>query len=137
MIIRLQRAPIALEELVRAVSSPASGAVVTFTGTVRDSHHGRQVLRLEYAAYDEMALSELRRIAETIAERWQVAGIAIVHRLGLLEIGETSVAIVLALPHRRDGFEALRFAIDSLKESVPIWKKEFFAGGEAVWVEGS
>lgn len=129
--------PIDLERLVAEVSETGCGAILTFLGTVRDRHHGRAVLRLEYSAYEEMAVSELRAIAVEVRERWPVRRIAIVHRIGTLEIGEVSIAIVLSLPHRKEGFAALEHAIDTIKERVPIWKKEHFSDGSAGWVRGS
>jgi molybdopterin synthase catalytic subunit len=102
---------------------------------VRDHNAGRRVLWLEYEAYEEMALPLMEEIARGARARWSITSISIVHRLGRLEIGEASVAIAVASPHRREAFEACRYAIDTLKKTVPIWKKEFFEGGEA-WVEG-
>ena len=119
--------------LERAVASPAAGAIVTFGGTTRDSNVGRRVIRLEYEAYEPMALSEMRKLAQAAGERWKIVRIAIQHRVGIVEIGQTSVAIAVAAAHRAEAFEACRFAIDRLKEIVPIWKKEYFEGGE-IWV---
>jgi len=125
--------PIDVEELAREVASPAAGAIVTFTGTTRHDNVGRRVLRLEYEAYEPMALSEMRKLAREAGERWDILRIAIRHRVGLVEIGQISVAIAVAAAHRAEAFEACRFAIDRLKEVVPIWKKEYFEGGE-VWI---
>ncbi len=119
--------------LERAVANPAAGAIVTFVGTTRESNVGRRVIRLEYEAYEPMALSEMRKLAREAGERWPIVRIAIQHRVGLVAIGETSVAIAVAAAHRAEAFEASRFAIDRLKEIVPIWKKEYFEGGE-IWV---
>src|SRR5712692_3849995 len=119
--------------LERAVANPAAGAIVTFAGTTRESNVGRRVIRLEYEAYEPMALSEMRKLAREAGERWPIVRIAIQHRVGLVAIGETSVAIAVAAAHRAEAFEASRFAIDRLKEIVPIWKKEYFEGGE-IWV---
>ena len=116
-----------------AVADPAAGAICTFVGTTRESNVGRKVLRLEYEAYEAMALSEIRKLADEAGRRWEITRIAIAHRVGVVEIGETSVAIAVSAPHRAEAFEACRFAIDRLKEIVPIWKKEHFAGGE-VWI---
>lgn len=116
-----------------AVADPASGATVTFIGTTRDHNAGRRVHRLEYEAYAEMALAEMRKIGATACERWPIARIAIVHRIGVVPVGEASVAIAVSAAHRAPAFAACHFAIDRLKEVVPIWKKEHFAGGE-VWV---
>jgi molybdopterin converting factor subunit 1 len=116
-----------------SVADPAAGAICTFVGTTRENNAGRQVLRLEYEAYETMALAEMRRLAEEAGRRWSIVRIAIAHRIGIVEIGETSVAIAVSAAHRAEAFEACRFAIDTLKEIVPIWKKEHFEGGE-VWI---
>ena len=137
MIVELVRVPIIAEDYVHRVTHPDCGAVVTFLGVVRDNHRGKSVLRLEYKAYEEMALRQMRQIAAELQERWPIREAAIVHRLGVLEIGEASILIALGLAHRKEGFEALRHAIDTVKEEVPIWKKEYFQDGEAEWVEGS
>lgn len=121
---------------VRVVAAPGSGALVTFAGTVRDRHLGREVVAIEYHAYESMAERELLRIEDEVRARWEGARIAIVHRIGLLHVGEVSVYIAVATPHRGAAFEALRFAIDTLKETVPIWKKEMYVDGHA-WIEGS
>jgi molybdopterin synthase catalytic subunit len=104
-------------------------------GVVRDHNGGRRVLRLEYEAYEDMALGLMQDIAAQVRERWRVTDVRIVHRLGRLEVGEASVAVAVASPHRREAFEGCRHAIDTLKATVPIWKKEFYADGE-VWLEG-
>ncbi len=135
--IELRSEPILSDQLSLHVADPGCGATVTFLGTVRDTHHGKSVDRLEYAAYPSMAESEMRKIAEELIRRWSAKSVAIVHRLGVLEIGETSIGIAISLPHRAESFEALKFAIDTFKETVPVWKREFFSNGEAVWVEGS
>ena len=133
--VRLQQTPIRHEELVHAVRGAADGAVVLFLGTVRDHNQGRRVRYLESHAYPEMAERELRRLEEQARERFGVEHVALVHRTGRLEIGETTVAVAVASAHRADAFEACRFIIDRLKQTVPIWKKEFFEGGD-VWIEG-
>ncbi len=124
--------PIRVDALLDAVRHPSAGAVVLFLGTVREHSRGRHVNHLEYEAYDALARSEMARIAAHAVQRWGVR-IAIVHRLGDLQVGEISVAIAVAAPHRRDAFEAGRFAIDTLKQTVPIWKKEVWADG-AAWI---
>jgi molybdopterin synthase catalytic subunit len=106
---------------------------VSFAGTTRRDNAGRVVIRLEYEAYEPMALSEMRKLAAEAGTRWKITRIAIAHRVGVVEIGETSVAIAVSAPHRAEAFEACRFAIDRLKEIVPIWKKEHFEGGE-IWI---
>lgn len=115
------------------VAHPSAGAIVTFAGTTRNDNVGRRVIRLEYEAYAPMALSEMRKLALEAGTRWKIVRIAIRHRIGPVAIGETSVAIAVSSAHRAEAFEACRFAIDRLKEIVPIWKKEYFEGGE-IWV---
>ncbi|HEX3409659.1 MAG TPA: molybdenum cofactor biosynthesis protein MoaE [Candidatus Binataceae bacterium] len=131
--ITIGRAPVDVAVLEWAVADPAAGATVTFAGTTRNGNAGRSVLRLEYEAYEPMALSEMRKLAREAGERFEIVRIAIQHRIGLVEIGETSVAIAVSAAHRAAAFEACRFAIDRLKEVVPVWKKEYFEGGE-VWI---
>jgi molybdopterin synthase catalytic subunit len=133
---RLQNEPIVAGDLLSAVSGAGDGAVALFLGTVRDENRGREVLYLEYQAYEEMARSEMERVAELARSRRGVSNVAIAHRTGRLEIGEVSVAVAVAAPHRAEAFEACRFVIDTLKRTVPIWKKEVFRGGE-VWIEGA
>ena len=122
------------DAVTRAVADPAAGATVTFIGTTRDHHEGRVVTQLEYEAFPEMALSELRKIGAAAGARWPVTAIAIVHRIGVVPIGEASVVIAVSAAHRDAAFEACRFAIDRLKELVPIWKKENWADGRTEWV---
>ncbi|HVC43207.1 MAG TPA: molybdenum cofactor biosynthesis protein MoaE [Candidatus Binataceae bacterium] len=131
--VAIGREVIDVAALERAVADPAAGATVTFAGTTRIGNAGRRVLRLEYEAYEAMALSELRKLAQEAGKRFTIVRIAIRHRVGVVEIGETSVAIAVSAAHRAAAFEACRFAIDRLKEIVPIWKKEYFEGGE-VWI---
>ena len=128
-------APLSVDEVNRRVTSPAAGAVVTFTGIVRGTNQGRQVRYLEYEAYPEMAEVVLAQIGDEVKARWDVEAVAIVHRTGRLEIGEASVVIAIASGHRQGAFEAGRYAIDRIKQIVPVWKKEYFEGGE-VWIEG-
>jgi molybdopterin synthase catalytic subunit len=125
--------PIELSRLIAAVGRPDAGAIATFLGMTRDHNAGRQVIRLEYEAYPEMALREMRRIGEQAIDRFSATAVAIVHRVGVVEIGETSVAIAVSAAHRDAAFAACRFAIDRLKEIVPIWKKEHYRGGE-IWI---
>jgi MoaE-MoaD fusion protein len=134
-LIRIIRDPIRPDEILSSLKAPEDGAMVVFDGFVRNNFKGRQTLYLEYEAYEAMALSKMREIAATMREKFAIHRIAIVHRLGRLEIGETSVFIAVSSPHRAAAFDACRYAIDTLKRTVPIWKKEFFAGG-AVWAEG-
>lgn len=135
--VALTEAPIDLPALQRAVADPAAGAVLCFAGTVRDHKNGRAVIGIDYEAYGPMAEKELRRIGSEMLSRWKASRVALVHRLGRLAVGDTSIVILVATPHRAAGFEALRHGIESVKKDVPIWKKERFADGE-VWVqEGS
>lgn len=132
----LSREPIAPEALTAEVAHDTCGAVLTFAGTVRKEHLGRAVVGIDYHAYDSMALRGLERIEEDAARRWPGTRIRIAHRTGALQVGETSVFIAVASPHRAEGFDALRFAIEEIKASVPIWKKELYPDGHA-WIEGS
>lgn len=125
--------PIDTESVIRSVGDAGAGGINVFIGTTRDISEGRRVLKLKYEAYEPMALEELRRIADKALERWQLSGVSIVHRVGIVAIGEASVVIAVSAPHRAEAFEACRFIIDTLKEKVPIWKKEVFADGEE-WV---
>ena len=132
----LTDAPLALDELVDRVARPSAGGICTFLGVVRDTNLGRDVDHLVYEAYPEMAVAQMARIAADVADRWPGALAAIAHRTGRLSIGETSVAIAVSSPHRAAAFEACRYAIDTLKERVPIWKKEVWTDGSA-WIEGA
>ncbi len=132
---QLTREPIDHSALVTHVRGAGDGAVVTFDGCVRNQSHGRRTLYLDYEAYESMAATKIREIAAAIHEKFAIHHIAIAHRLGRLEIGETSVFIAVSAPHRPAAFEACRFAIDTLKRTVPIWKKEYFEDG-AVWADG-
>jgi molybdopterin synthase catalytic subunit len=127
--------PIDRESLANFVRADLDGAIVTFDGFVRNESHGRQTSYLEYEAYSAMALQKMREIGELLHGKFAIHRLAIVHRLGRLEIGETSVFIAVSAPHRGAAFDACRLAIDTLKKTVPIWKKEFFADG-AVWADG-
>jgi len=135
-VIRVQAAPIDVAEVAAAAAGDGDGAISVFLGTVRNVNAGRRVLFLEYEAYGGMAEREMERIAAEAVARFGVTTVAIVHRIGRVEIGEASVGIAVAAPHRAPAMEACRFVIDSLKTSVPIWKREHFEGG-AVWVEGT
>ncbi len=130
---RMTKEAIDLDAIVSAVRDPAAGAITTFLGTTRATNRGRAVLRLEYEAYDDMAVSEFRKIAAEAARRWELVRVSIVHRVGVVPLGEASVAIAVSAPHRRESIEACHYCIDALKLVAPIWKKEFFEGGE-VWI---
>jgi molybdopterin synthase catalytic subunit len=133
MSVLLTRDPLDLPALSSA--SPADGALCLFVGVVRRENAGRAVSFLEYEAYEEMAQGEMERLEAEARARWPVTEVRIAHRLGRLEIGEASVAVAVASPHRAEAFAACRHVIDTLKATVPIWKKEHFEGGE-VWIEG-
>jgi len=134
--------PLVINALVAAVEAEARataagcGAVATFLGVVRSTHKGRRVRYLEYEAYEPLALQVFRRIADEAREEWPDATLAIHHRIGRLDIGEASVAIAAATPHRAEAFQACRYAIERIKQVAPIWKHEFFDDGDA-WVEGA
>lgn len=135
-LVELVAEPIRAAELAAAVKGAGDGAVVVFDGIVRNHSQGRATLHLEYEAYRPMALAQMRAITAEMRRRFAIDRVALVHRLGRLEIGESSVLIAVSAPHRAAAFDACRFAIEALKRSVPIWKKEYFADGE-VWVEGA
>ena len=125
--------PLSLDSLAAAVGQDTSGAIATFLGVVRGYARGRQVRYLEYDAYPEMALAKMRQIGEEIRARWPVDRVAIVHRVGRLGIGEASVALAVSSPHRHEALQACAYAIERLKEIVPIWKKEVWSDG-AEWI---
>jgi molybdopterin synthase catalytic subunit len=129
-------APLDTEALVRALDTTGVGAVTTFIGLVRDHNLGRRVLHLEYEAYEALALRGLELIVTEAAGQWPAVRLGIHHRIGRMEIGEASVAIAAASPHRADAFAASRYAIERIKQIVPIWKHEYFEGGD-VWIEGA
>jgi molybdopterin synthase catalytic subunit len=130
----LSDGPIDVGKVVARVSGPGMGGIVTFIGAVRNRARGRDIRHLEYESYPEMAEREMDRIAREAAERWPGTRVAIAHRAGHLEIGDIAVVVVAAAPHRAEAFEACRYAIDTLKECVPIWKKEVATDGE-YWVD--
>lgn len=131
----ITREPIDSREMAERLKAPRDGAVVVFEGIVRDHSGERRTLYLEYEAYEPMALRQMAEIGRQTRQKFGIDRVAMVHRIGRLEIGEVSVAIVVVSAHRRAAFEACHYAIDRLKQDVPIWKKEFFEGG-AVWAEG-
>lgn len=132
----LTRNPIDIQTLAGRLRRPEDGAVVVFEGVVRDNANGKDVRFLEYEAYESMALGKIEEIGARAKEKFDIREIAIVHRLGHMEIGECSIAIVVASAHRGPAFDACRYAIDTVKQIVPIWKKEFYTDGE-VWIEGT
>lgn len=132
---QITRDPIDAQRLSRDILRPEDGAICIFEGVVRNNSKGKRTLYLIYEGYEPMALKKMEEIGTFVRQAWDIGSIAVVHRLGRLEIGETSVAVVVASPHRRAAFDACHYAIDKLKKVVPIWKKEFFEDGE-LWIEG-
>ena len=130
---RVTHEAIDLSELVRYVTDAEAGAIATFIGTTRNNNEGRRVIALDYEAYPEMAEKELARIGDDARKQWAICRMAILHRLGPVQIGEASVIIAVSSAHRDAAFAASRFAIEEIKKTVPIWKKEVFEGGE-VWI---
>lgn len=136
--LKITREPLddaAVAALERAIEDAGDGGVVTFRGIVRENSRGKRIRYLEYDAYPEMAEQEMAKIAAEVERRWQTSHVAMVHRTGRLEIGECSVVVAVACAHRAEAFEACRYAIDTLKTTVPIWKKEVAEDGEE-WIEG-
>ena len=132
--IQLNHEPIDSNQVLASVQSPHAGAVVLFLGTTREFTAGRQTESLDYESYGEMAASKLQELEEQARQQWALTEVTIVHRLGHLEIGEASVAIAVSAPQRKDAFTAGQWLIDTLKEIVPIWKKENWADGTSEWV---
>jgi molybdopterin synthase catalytic subunit len=132
-LIAVREAELSVDEVRAAVADPGAGGIALFAGAVRDIDHDRGVTALAYSAHPS-AESELRRVAETIAEKFPVLGIAAVHRVGDLEVGDLAVVVAVACPHRAEAFDACRALIDELKASVPIWKHQRFADGSSEWV---
>lgn len=133
---RITEQPLSTAEVEAAVAHPGAGAVVTFTGVVRETNLGKNVHYLVYEAYPPMAEKVMTQLGEEIAAQWPGARVAMAHRIGRLDIGEASVVIAVSTPHRADAFAACKYAIDTLKQTVPVWKKEVWEGGE-YWIEGS
>jgi len=130
---RVSDKPIDLQELVDYVLDPDAGAIATFIGTTRNNNEGRRVIALDYDGYPEMAEKELARIGEDAKTKWPICRMAIIHRLGPVQITEASVIIAVSAGHRDAAFAACRFAIEEIKKTVPIWKKEVYEGGE-IWI---
>ena len=133
---RITEEPLRVDAVIEAVSAAGCGAITTFIGTVRDHNVGRKVQWLDYEAYGPLAVKSFERIASEANERWKAVRLAIHHRTGRVAIGEASVVIAAASPHRADAFAAARYAIERIKQIAPIWKHEHFDGGE-VWIEGA
>ena len=136
MRVAITTAPLELSALTAELAAAGDGAVASFAGLVRDHNQGRQVLFLEYEAYEPLAIKAMERIVEEAASAWPSTRLALQHRIGRLEIGEASIIIAAASPHRADAFAACRYAIERVKQIVPIWKREHFEGGD-VWLEGA
>jgi molybdopterin synthase catalytic subunit len=132
-LIAIRESELSVDEVRAAVADPAAGGIALFAGAVRDSDHARGVAGLSYSAHPT-AEAELRRVAETIAEKYPVTGVAAVHRVGDLAIGDLAVVVAVSCPHRGEAFDACRALIDELKASVPIWKHQRFTDGTAEWV---
>lgn len=131
--VKMSDTPLDVMACIKQVTGPASGGVDVFIGTVRDATNGKSVVRLEFEAYESMALREMRKIAEQAYLQWPLQAVAMHHRTGMLQIGDVAVVIAVSAAHRAAAFEACRFAIDTLKQTVPIWKREVFEDGD-VWV---
>ena len=135
-IVRITRAPIDVAKILRAVRDPSAGGMTLFLGTVRDRNEGRAVRGLEYQVYKEMAEKRMSAIEAEVRTKWPVRKMVMVHRYGRLRIGEVSVAVAVATEHRADAFGACRYAIDSIKRMLPLWKRESLSGGGEVWTKG-
>jgi len=132
---RIVESEISLQDVIAAVDTPEAGAIVTFQGVVRNNSQGRVVSYLEFEGYKPMAERKMQEIAADIYTKWGIDKVAIIHRIGHLDIGEVIVAIAVASPHRSEAFEACQYAIDTLKEIVPIWKREVWEDGTEEWVK--
>lgn len=133
MLARIDEAVLSTDEVLKFVSDPKCGAISTFHGVTRDSFENKTVATLAYEAYVPMAEQEMRRLCATAMEKWDVRRCAILHRVGVVAVGEASVIIAVSSPHRKDSLEACAFLIDQLKATVPIWKKETYVDGDAAW----
>ncbi len=128
--------PLSIDEAWKQVVRPECGAVCLFAGTVRNHHEGKKVVQLKYTAFDEMARKEIKIILDEAAEKWQIGRGYVAHRVGTLQLTETSVIVAISAPHRKEAFSAARYTIDELKKRVPVWKEEFYETGKA-WVSCS
>ncbi len=125
--------PLDVNHITYLATSPDAGAVAVFVGTVRSKTQAKKVIRLEYEAYEALAISEIQKLCEEAKSKWPIQKVAVSHRVGTLQVGETAVVIAVSTPHRKESFEACQYIIDRLKQTVPIWKKEIFEGGEE-WI---
>lgn len=133
--IAITRETIDAADLARRAAHPECGAVLTFSGTVRDHHLGRKVVKLAYEAYEDMAVAEMKKVVAAARAEWpDVRRIQVVHRFGQMPVGASSIFITVSAPHRPEGFAALRFVIDRIKRDVPIWKKEYYEDGASDWL---
>ncbi|XP_070542279.1 molybdopterin synthase catalytic subunit-like [Ptychodera flava] len=126
---------LSVEDITQKVTSPSAGAISVFMGTTRDNFDGKTVIRLEYECYTQMAEKEMKKLCQQIREKWSVKNIAFVHRIGVVPVTEASVIIAVSSAHRREALEAVQYGIDTLKSTVPIWKKEVYADGSTNWKE--
>jgi molybdopterin synthase catalytic subunit len=131
--ITLSETPLDVQQIIKTATRLQAGAVNAFIGTVRDNAKGKQVLRLEYEAYESMAVAEIQKIVDAAAVKWPLQSYAISHRVGALQPGDVAVVVAVSTPHRADSFAACQYIIDTLKETVPIWKKEVLEDGEE-WI---
>lgn len=134
--IKITEKPIDVQRVIETASSLGAGAVNVFIGTVRNTAHGKNVVWLEYEAYESMAVAEIRKIIDEAAQKWGLLGWAVSHRIGTLKPTEIAVAVAVSTPHRKESFEACQFIVDQLKVKAPIWKKEVFEDGEE-WVSAA
>ena len=134
--IKITEKPIDVQKVIDTATSLGAGAVNVFIGTVRNSAHGKNVLWLEYEAYETMAVAEIKKIIDDASHQWPLLGWAVSHRVGTLKPGEVSVVVALSSPHRKESFAACQYIIDTIKEKAPIWKKEVFEDGEE-WISAS
>jgi molybdopterin synthase catalytic subunit len=133
-LVEITNKPIDVQKVINKVKSPEAGGICVFIGTVRNHSRGREIVALEYEAYEEMAAKTINEIRDEIRLKWDVRKMAISHRVGALRVGDIAVVIAISTPHRKESFAACQYAIDRLKETVPIWKKEFTMDGES-WIE--
>ena len=136
MPVSITREPIDLTALRQRALHPQAGAVLIFCGDIRNHSDNQSVDKLEYESHESMALNQMNQVAEKASQKWPIHYVEIIHRLGIMEVMECSIAIAVSTSHRADAYEASRFIIDTVKRSVPIWKKEFFSDGKASWSEG-
>ncbi|TFH39915.1 MAG: molybdenum cofactor biosynthesis protein MoaE [Chrysiogenales bacterium] len=132
--IQIQQEPIDINRTISETGTDSDGAVVSFVGRARNSSRGKSVLYLEYEVYGEMARKEIKKTAEDAVSKWSLTRCAVIHRYGRVAIGEPSILIAAASPHRREAFQAVQYIIDTVKEKVPIWKKEFYSDGSS-WID--